>query len=276
MGTRRERPCCTGVRSWPPIKARIRAGNLNREQKAHALKTKSASKAFGAGILRVLGPGLVTGAADDDPSGIATYSQAGAQFAKQGPDAIKRIKSDTYVGMAFSNLVGLAIMVTTAATLQAAGITNIQTSSQAAQALKPVAGEFAFVVFSLGIIGTGLLAIPALAGSAAYALGETWRWPVGLARNPMRAKGFYGTILIATMLGCGICFSPLDPIKALFWSAVINGLVAVPVMIMMMLMTSNKKIMGKFIITGSLRIVGWIATAVMAAAAAAMAITSLF
>ena len=369
-------------------------------KKAHALKTKSASKAFGAGILRVLGPGLVTGAADDDPSGIATYSQAGAQFGfsitwtllftypltaaiqeisarvgrttgrgiaanlrghypgwvvqiivalllganvinigsdlgamgdavwlliggpktlyvvlfaiicaalqifvhysryvavlkwmtlslfayfgtilvvhvpwievarglfnptlysrpcvldhsgrdirhhhqplfvfwqasleveeiadvpkrqplvelpKQGPDAIKRIKSDTYVGMAFSNLVGLAIMVTTAATLHAASITNIQTSSQAAQALKPLAGEFAFVVFSLGIIGTGLLAIPALAGSAAYALGETWRWPVGLARNPMRAKGFYGTILVATILGCGICFSPLDPISS--------------------------------------------------------------
>jgi Mn2+/Fe2+ NRAMP family transporter len=193
---------------------------------------------------------------------------------KQGPDAIKRIKSDTYVGMAFSNLVGLAIMVTTAATLHAAGITNIQTSSQAAQALKPVAGEFAFVVFSLGIIGTGLLAVPALAGSAAYALGETWRWPVGLARNPMRAKGFYVTILIATMVGCGICFSPLDPIKALFWSAVINGLVAVPVMIVMMIMTSNKKIMGKFIVTGSLRIVGWIATAAMGAAAGAMAITS--
>jgi Mn2+/Fe2+ NRAMP family transporter len=95
-----------------------------------------------------------------------------------------------------------------------------------------------------------------------------------LARSPTRAKGFYGTILIATLLGCAICFSPLDPIKALFWSAVINGLVAVPVMIMMMLMTSNKKIMGKFIVTGGLRIVGWIATAVMAAAAAAMAITS--
>ena len=142
--------------------------------------------------------------------------------------------------------------VTTAATLQTSGITDIQTSSQAAQALKPVAGEFAFAIFSLGIIGTGLLAIPALAGSAAYALGETWRWPVGLARKPMQAKGFYGTILFATFVGCVICFSPLDPIKALFWSAVINGVVAVPVMVMMMIIAWNKKIMGKFIVTGPL------------------------
>jgi Mn2+/Fe2+ NRAMP family transporter len=193
---------------------------------------------------------------------------------KQGPDAIRRIRSDTYVGMAFSNLVGLAIMVTTAATLQKAGISDIQTSTQAAQALKPVAGEFAFAIFALGIIGTGLLAVPALAGSAAYALGETRRWPVGLARTPMEAKGFYGTILVATLVGCGICFSPLDPIKALFWSAVINGVVAVPVMLMMMIMTSNKKMMGKFIVVGLLRIIGWIATAAMAAAAGAMGITS--
>jgi NRAMP (natural resistance-associated macrophage protein)-like metal ion transporter len=193
---------------------------------------------------------------------------------KQGPDAISRIKSDTYVGMALSNLVGLAIMVTTAATLQTAGITNIQTSSQAAQALKPVAGEFAFAIFSIGIIGTGLLAVPALAGSAAYAIGEACKWPVGLARKPMKAKGFYGTIIVATLVGCVICFSPLDPIKALFWSAVINGVVAVPVMAMMMIMTSNKKIMGKFIVTGPLRIIGWIATAAMGAAAAAMATAS--
>jgi NRAMP (natural resistance-associated macrophage protein)-like metal ion transporter len=193
---------------------------------------------------------------------------------KQGPDAIRRIRSDTYVGMAVSNLVGLAIMVTTAATLHKAGISDIQTSTQAAQALKPVAGEFAFAIFALGIIGTGLLAVPALAGSAAYAFGETRRWPVGLARTPMQAKGFYGTILVATLVGCGICFSPLDPIKALFWSAVINGVVAVPVMVMMMIMISNKKMMGQFIVAGPLRIIGWIATAAMGAAAGAMAITS--
>jgi NRAMP (natural resistance-associated macrophage protein)-like metal ion transporter len=194
---------------------------------------------------------------------------------RQGPDAIQRIKLDTYVGMAFSNLVGLAIMITTAATLHTAGHTSIETSSQAAEALKPVAGELAFVIFSLGIIGTGFLAVPVLAGSAAYALGEAFGWPVGLARKPLQAKGFYATIAIATLSGTIVCFSPLDPIRALFWSAVINGVVAVPVMVMMMLMTSNKGVMGKFVATGLLRTIGWIATAAMAAAAAGMAIAAI-
>src|SRR5689334_14087083 len=152
---------------------------------------------------------------------------------RQGPDAMERIGIDTYVGMAFSNLVALAIMVTTAATLHANGITDIQTSSQAAEALKPVAGEFAFAIFSLGIVGTGLLAVPVLAGSAAYALGEARKWPTGLARQPKEARAFYATIVIATLAGVGVSLSPLDPIKALFWSAVINGVVAVPVMVMM-------------------------------------------
>ena len=119
----------------------------------------------------------------------------------QGPDAIERIRLDTYVGMAFSNLVALAIMVTTAATLHVAGITNIETSSQAAEALKPVAGEFAFAIFTLGIVGTGLLAVPVLAGSAAYAVGEARKWPTGLARKPKQAKAFYATIAVATMIG---------------------------------------------------------------------------
>ena len=165
-------------------------------------------------------------------------------------------------------------MVTTAATLQAAGITNIQTSSQAAQALKPVAGEFAFVVFSLGIIGTGLLAVPALAGSAAYALGEARRWPSGLARRPREAKAFYATIMVSTLVGMVMGFSPIDPIKALFWSAVINGVVAVPLMVMIMLLTSNSKIMGKFAVAGALRFVGWLATSVMGVAAIGLIITS--
>jgi NRAMP (natural resistance-associated macrophage protein)-like metal ion transporter len=193
---------------------------------------------------------------------------------KQGPDALDRIRLDTYIGMAFSNLVSLAIMFTTAATLHAAGKTDIQTSSQAAEALKPVAGEFAFAIFALGIIGTGLLAVPVLAGSAAYALGEARRWPVGLARKPKKAKAFYLTIVGATFVGTLITFSPLDPVKALFWSAVINGVVAVPVMVMMMLMVSNKNIMGGFIITGLLRFIGWAATVVMGIAAAVMGITS--
>ena len=193
----------------------------------------------------------------------------------QGPDALERIRLDTYVGMGFSNLVALAIMFTTAATLHAAGKTDIQTSSQAAEALKPVAGEFAFAVFALGIIGTGLLAVPVLAGSAAYALGEARKWPVGLARKPKKAKAFYWTIVIATLVGTLITFSPLDPIKALFWSAVINGVVAVPIMVMMMLMTSNKKIMGSFIVNGPLRVVGWLSTGVMAVAAILMGVSTM-
>jgi Mn2+/Fe2+ NRAMP family transporter len=194
---------------------------------------------------------------------------------KQGPDANKRIGIDTYVGMAFSNLIALAIMVTTAATLHVNGITDIQTSGQAAEALKPVAGEFAFAIFTLGIVGTGLLAVPVLAGSAAYALGEARKWPIGLARQPKEAKAFYATVVVATLAGIAITFSPLDPIKALFWSAVINGVVAVPVMAMMMLITSNKKIMGKFPVTGVRRVVGWLATAVMAAAALGMCVTAI-
>jgi Mn2+/Fe2+ NRAMP family transporter len=194
---------------------------------------------------------------------------------KQGPDAIQRIKLDTYVGMAFSNLVGLAMMITAAATLHAAGHTHIETSSQAAEALKPIAGELAFVIFSLGIIGTGFLAVPVLAGSAAYAMAEAFGWPVGLSRKPMQAKGFYAVIVAATLLGTVICFSPLDPIRALFWSAVTNGVVAVPVMMMMMIMTSNEDVMGKFMVRGPLRIIGWIATLAMAAAATGMGIAAI-
>ena len=164
-------------------------------------------------------------------------------------------------------------MVTTAATLHAAGKTDIQTSSQAAEALKPVAGEFAFAIFALGIIGTGLLAVPVLAGSAAYALGEARRWPVGLARKPRAAKAFYATIVAATVIGTAISFSPLDPIKALFWCAVINGVVAVPVMATMMLMTANKAVMGRFRITGYLRMAGWAATIVMGIAAGIMCVS---
>ena len=192
---------------------------------------------------------------------------------EQGPRALERIRLDTYIGMGFSNLVALSIMVTTAATLHVAGVTNIETSTQAAEALRPVAGPFAFTVFTLGILGTGLLAVPVLAGSAAYALAEARLWPEGLARKPMAAKAFYATIALATMVGALINFSPINPIKALFWSAVINGVVAVPVMAIMMILTANPKIMGEFVVGGALRAVGWIATGVMAAAVVGMAIT---
>ncbi|MBV9262386.1 MAG: divalent metal cation transporter [Pseudolabrys sp.] len=192
----------------------------------------------------------------------------------QGPGALDRIKTDTYVGMAFSNIGSLAIMVTTAATLHVAGKTDIQTSSQAAEALKPIAGSFAFIVFALGVIGTGLLAIPVLAGSAAYAIGEALRWPTGLDRKPKRAKAFYSAIVVATISGIAITLSPLDPIKALVWSAVINGIVAVPVMAMMVLIGANKKIMGRFVIGGWLTAIGWVATSVMAIAAISMLVTT--
>jgi Mn2+/Fe2+ NRAMP family transporter len=192
---------------------------------------------------------------------------------QQGPEALERIRLDTYIGMAFSNLVALAIMITTAATLNANGITDIQSSSQAAEALRPVAGPFAFALFALGIVGTGLLAVPVLAGSAAYAVSEAGRWPNGLDRKPGHAKAFYATLTLATMVGVAINFSPINPIKALYWSAVINGVVAVPVMITMMHMTHNPRIMGEFPVSDGLRLVGWIATAVMGLAALIMAVT---
>ena len=171
---------------------------------------------------------------------------------------------------AFSNIIALFIMLTTAATLHAHGQTDIQTSAQAAAALKPIAGRFAFGIFAVGIIGTGLLALPVLAGSAAYALGETFGWPVGLAREPMRAKAFNGTIAVATLIGAALNFTPIDPVKALFWSAVINGVVAVPVMVMVMLMGSRRDVMAQFVLRGPLVVLGWLSTAAMAVAAVGM------
>lgn len=181
----------------------------------------------------------------------------------EGRVQLRRIELDTLVGMAASNLVALAIIFTCAATLNANGITEIHTSAQAAEALRPIAGPYASTVFALGIVGTGLLAVPVLAGSAAYAIGEALKWPVGLARRPRRAKAFYGTIVAATGIGALINFSPINPIDALIWAAVINGVVAVPVMVVMMLMSSRRSIMDVFTITRPMAILGWLATAVM-------------
>ncbi|QKC85555.1 Nramp family divalent metal transporter [Mesorhizobium sp. NZP2077] len=189
---------------------------------------------------------------------------------EQAKSAIERIRLDTYIGMAFSNLVALAIMITAGATLHASGATDIQSTSQAAEALKPVAGAFAFGIFAVGVIGTGLLAIPVLAGSAGYAMGEARKWPTGLDRKPLEAKAFYVTIAIATLLGACLNFTPVNPIKALYWSAVVNGVVAVPVMAVMMLMTARRDIMGKAKVPLGMRIIGWVATAVMAFAALVM------
>jgi len=191
----------------------------------------------------------------------------------QAKTEFARIRVDTYLGMALSNVVALFIIITTAATLHAHGVTDIQTSAQAAEALKPIAGVATFVVFAMGIVGTGLLAVPVLAGSAAYATGEAFGWHVGLARKLGRAPSFYATIAIATVIGAALNFTPIDPIKALFWSAVINGVVAVPVMAMMMLLATRPKIMGRFTLTRGLVIVGWVATGVMALAAVGMIVT---
>jgi len=189
---------------------------------------------------------------------------------EQAGREIRRIRLDTWVGMGLSNLISWCIIVTTAATLNANNITDIQTSDQAAQALRPIAGDFAFFVFACGIVGTGLLAIPVLAGSAAYALAEMMKWPSGLSELPRRAKAFYGTIAVGTLLGVGFNFVHIDPIKALFWTAVINGVVAVPLMIVMMIMTMQPKVMGDFTLPRPLWVLGWLSTAAMFVTVAAM------
>ena len=189
---------------------------------------------------------------------------------QQAPRELARIQLDTLVGMGFSNVIALFIMLTTAATLNAHGIKDIQTSSQAAEALRPIAGNLAFAIFALGIIGTGLLALPVLAGSAAYGIGEAMAWRVGLAQRPGRAKAFYITIAAATLAGALLNFTPLDPIKALFWSAVINGVAAVPIMAMIMLLGSRRDVMREFTLGPWLKGLGWLATAVMAAAVVGM------
>jgi Mn2+/Fe2+ NRAMP family transporter len=192
---------------------------------------------------------------------------------EQAVEHLQRIKFDTYIGMTYSNLIAFFIILTTAVTLHIHGITDIQTSAQAAGALRPIAGEFAFLLFSLGIIGTGLLAVPVLAGSAAYAVAETFKWPIGLGLRLLEARGFYGIITVATLLGVGFNFTSIDPIKALIWSAVINGLIAVPIMVVMMLMAARPSIMGQFVITRQLKILGWLATFVMIVTASAFFIT---
>jgi NRAMP (natural resistance-associated macrophage protein)-like metal ion transporter len=203
-----------------------------------------------------------------------TKERDGAKPLERAPEQAKgefrRIRIDTYIGMGLSSLVALFIMVTAAATLNAHGVANIQTSAQAAEALRPIAGPFVFVIFALGIVGTGLLAVPVLAGSAAFALGETFGWHVGLARKANRATAFYGAIAAAVVAGILMNMSPIDPIKARFWSAVINGVVAVPIMVLIMHLSRHKAAMGDFVLPSVLRIVGWLATAAMTAAAVAM------
>ncbi len=188
---------------------------------------------------------------------------------RQAPSQFRRIHLDTWVGMAMSNGVAFFIILAAAATLHAHHI-SVTTSADAASALKPIAGAFAFLLFSLGIVGTGLLALPVLAGSAAYAAAGTMKWPNSLALQVNLAKQFYAVIAIAILGGIILTFAHFDPIEALYWSAVVNGLAAVPIMVLVMLMAARHDIMGDFVVRGPLRWVGWIATAVMALAAVGM------
>lgn len=201
------------------------------------------------------------------------HAQTLLQAPDQAPREIGRIRLDTYVGMGYSNIISLFIIITTAATLNAHGVTNIATSAEAAEALRPIAGVFAFALFAAGIIGIGLLAIPVLAGSCAYALGEALDWPTGLDRLPLDARAFYGTIGVSTLIGVAINFVGLDPVKALFWAAVINGVVAVPLMVVMMFMAMAPKVMGQFTLSRGLCAMGWLCTAVMAVAVGIMLVT---
>ena len=188
---------------------------------------------------------------------------------------LHRINIDTALGMAFSNIIAFFIMLTTAVTLYTHGVHDIQTSAQAAEALRPIGGEFTFLLFAAGIVGTGMLAVPVLAGSAAYAVAEIFNWSSSLGLELKAAKGFYAIIALATMVGMLLDFSPIDPVKALLWSAVINGVISVPLMIAMMGIATQKKVMGRFVIGVRLKWLGWLATGVMTVVVLAFGLTSL-
>ena len=195
---------------------------------------------------------------------------------QQADKQLDRVRVDTIMGMGFSNVISFFIILTTAATLFPAGIHSIQTSAEAAAALRPIAGEFAFMLFAMGIIGTGLLAIPVLAGAGAYAVAELMDKPASLKLSAWSAKHFYGVIVISTLIGVALDFSGIDPIKALIWSAVINGIVAVPLMMAVMHMSSSSKIMGDFTITGKIKWLGWLATALMTVTAIILGLVNFF
>ncbi|MDB6060317.1 MAG: mntH [Verrucomicrobiaceae bacterium] len=186
------------------------------------------------------------------------------------PSTFRRIKIDTLIGMGFSNLVAFFIMLTAAVTLRTHGIHEINSSADAAEALRPIAGQLAFWLFSLGIIGTGLLAVPVLAGSAAYAMAGAFNWRSSLEDKFETARPFYLIIALATLIGTALCFTPINPIKALYWSAVINGVISVPIMAVMMSMASRKEIMGQFVIGNRLKTLGWLCTGAMTVAVIAM------
>ncbi len=191
-------------------------------------------------------------------------------LARGGDPELNRIKIDTTIGMIFSNVIAFFVIVTTAAVLNAHGITNINSASQAAEALRPLAGDFTFLLFALGIVGTGLLAIPVLAGSAAYGVAEAFGWHATLEARAPDAVGFYAIIAAATVIGFGLGFTGIDPIHMLVWSAALNGIVAVPIMAMMMAIVANAKLMGRFKARNGLVVLGWMGTAAMAVAVIAL------
>ena len=183
-----------------------------------------------------------------------------------------RIKLDTTVGMVFSNVIAFCVILATALTLHAHGVTDIQTTAQAAEALRPLAGELAFTLFALGIIGTGMLAVPVLAASSGYAVADALQWRSGLDNHLLEARGFYFVIGLGTLIGTLIDFTALDPIKALVWSAVVNGVIAVPIMAVMMWLGTKRELLGDYTLTLRHRVLGWVATAVMGAAVIAMVV----
>ena len=195
---------------------------------------------------------------------------AGGESGRALRRAKRRMRMDTIIGMVFSNGIAFFVMLTGAVVLHTAGITDVQSAAQAAEALRPLAGDFAFTLFSLGIIATGLLAVPVLASSAAYAVAEAFGWPEGLERHWREAKGFYAIIGIATIVGTGLDFTPIDPMKALYWSAVVNGVVAVPIMVAMMILSGNATVMGALPVKRKTRFFGWGAVLVMLVAVVMM------
>jgi len=186
---------------------------------------------------------------------------------------IKKEKIDTIVGMLFCNVVFYFVIVSAGATLHVTGQTNIQSATEAAQALRPLAGDFATVLFGIGLIGAGILAVPVLTGSAAYAVAETFGWPSGLDEKPRHAKKFYAVIAASTLVGVAIDFAGINPISALYWTAVINGVVAPPLLVVVMLVANNRRVMGTRTNGIFTNLIGWLATLVMFVAAIAMFVT---
>ncbi len=190
------------------------------------------------------------------------------------PVELRRIRWDTWSGMLYSDITAYFIILATAVTLNAAGVKDIETAAQAASALRPLAGDFAFMLFALGILGVGLIGVPVLAGSAAYAVAEGMGWNEGLERKASDARGFYGVICVSVLASLVIQYSPISPMKALFWSAVINGVVAVPLMVVIIILATRRSVMGDYVATRPLVALGCIATAVMGAASVMMLIPS--